>query len=166
MTEQETYYNEKIELLIDKLKSQVSKNMEVINREVETGIGEDKLVRVLQGRRLAVIHSIKTLDKIVEISDNDKAYKKEILPTLILKIKEMVDINLKVIDIDIDENADPDDYKVLTEDKYINVVKARDMASDDVEFALKIILELENELNEKETEVVKKKSWAKVASES
>lgn len=161
-SEEQTYYKKRLPDLIEKLKSQVKKNMDVINREVESDIGEDKFLNVLKGRKLAVIYCLSTIEKILKL-DNNKEYRKNQIKKLVSRLKEMVDINMEVIDIDIEE-AD-DNYKVLTEDKYISVLKARDMAGEDTEWALNKIDALENELQGKEVEKEIKKSWAKVAAE-
>ena len=46
MSKVKTYYQTRLPDLIEKLKSQVDKNLEVINREVESSIGEEKYLNV------------------------------------------------------------------------------------------------------------------------
>lgn len=156
MGEQITYYEEKLAELLLRLKSQVDKNMDIINREVESSIGEEKYLNVLKGRRLAVSYCLSTLNKIDELAPNEDSYRRQMLPVLIERLKEMVDINLTVIDIDIDEEPNEEgDYESLTEDKFHLVLKARDTAGVDTEWVLKRIADLENELNNTEEEQVK-----------
>lgn len=72
-----TYYEQRLPDLIEKLKSQVTKNMNIINKEVESGIGEEKYINVLKGRRLAVGYCLTTLDKIANLNADGLAYKKK-----------------------------------------------------------------------------------------
>jgi hypothetical protein len=69
----------------------------------------------------------------------EKSYYKENLTLLIDKLKSAVTKTLEVVDKDIDDE--------LSDDKYLNVLKARRQASEDVIWYLKRIDELENELN-------------------
>ena len=142
MSETKTYYETRLPDLIEKLKSQVTKNMNIINKEVESGIGEEKYINVLKGRRLAVGYCLTTLDKIAKLNADGLAYKNETLPILIERLKEMVDITLGVIDIEIEDDSE----ESLTEDKYHFVLRARDIAGTDTEYVLKCIDNLENEL--------------------
>lgn len=66
-------------------------------------------------------------------------YYKENLPLLIQKLKTSVSQTLSIIDRDIDED--------LTGDKFVNVLKAKRQASEDVIWTLKRIDELEIELS-------------------
>lgn len=75
-----------------------------------------------------------------------KTYYEENVEQLIAKLKTSVTQTLDVIDREFDED--------LTGDKYVNVLKAKRQASEDVIWTLKRIQELEDELNgveEKET---------------
>jgi len=74
-----------------------------------------------------------------------KTYYKENVPLLIEKLKTSVTQTLEVIDREIDED--------LSGDKFVNVLKAKRQAAEDVVWALKRIDELENELNGTEDEV-------------
>jgi hypothetical protein len=91
------------------------------------------------------------------MSDKEKkTYYKENLPLLIEKLKNSVEITLEIID--------RDNTSELSDDKYVNVLKARRQASEDVIWTLKRIDELENELNgveEEKTETGSKQSWTK-----
>ncbi|AGO47506.1 hypothetical protein Phi19:3_gp102 [Cellulophaga phage phi19:3] len=69
-------------------------------------------------------------------------YYKENIPDLILDLKVAVRNNRSVITQSVDSD--------LSEDKYVNVLKARRMAADDTIHFLKEIDRLENELNEVE----------------
>ena len=187
----QTYYQQRLPDLIKSLKSKVEKNMDVINREVEHDLGSDKYLNVLKGRKMAVESSISTMEQIDKLAQENKledegGYFKSQLPMFIERLKEMFDINLKVVDLDIDDEDDenlkdqigdeisqifgPEISKKifkklgpgdkLSEDKYLNVLKARDAAGADNEWVLKKIDDLENLLYGKEAEVVKKESWA------
>lgn len=167
MSKETTYFEEKSIELITRLKSQVNKNMDIINREVESSIGEEKYLNVLKGRRLAVTYCLLTLNKIDDLTIEENSYRREMLPALIERLKDMVDINMKVIDIEIDEEPDDDgNYDSLTEDKFHLVLKARDTAGIDTEWVLRRINDLEDELNNKDEEVKVKKSWTKIAADS
>ena len=167
MSEETTYFDDKIVELIDRLKSQVDKNMDVIDKEVESSIGEEKYINVLKGRRLAVSYCLSTLNKIDDLLPEEESYRKKTLPLLIERIKKMVDINLKVIDIEIDEETDEEgNSKTLSEDKFHLVLKARDTAAIDTEWVLRKINDLEKELNGTEDEIITKESWAKRAAKT
>lgn len=164
----QTYYEKRLPELIQKLKSQVDKNMNVITLVVESGLGEEKYQNVLKGRRMACEHCLNTMKQIDslehELNPNrniEESYYKEILPELIHRIKWMVDINLEVVDIEIKEETEDK----LSEDKFHSVLKARETAGIDTEWALKKIDELERILHNKQEEKVLKKSWAKIAAE-
>ena len=167
MSKDITYYDEKIIELIGRLKNQVDLNMEIVCKEVESSIGEEKYLNVLKGRKLAVSYCLSTLNKIDLLTPIEESYRRKTLPTLIEKLKKMVDINLKVIDLEIDEEVDEEEnYKTLTEDKLHLILKARDTAGVDTESVLRIINDLEKELNNEGEEVKVKKSWAKIAADS
>lgn len=185
------YSEHRLPDLIKSLKSQVEKNMTVLNRPVEADLSSDKFVNVLKGRKLAAEYSIKGMNEIDKLEQQtgiakDKSYFKENLPILIDRLKEMFDLNLLVVDIDIDEEDFDDNLKEqigdqieeifgmdiakrifkklgtngLSEDKFYNVIKARDMAAEDNQWLLKKIDELEAILHDKEQKKEKKKSWA------
>jgi len=78
-----------------------------------------------------------------------KTYYEENVEILIVKLKTSVNQTLDIIDREIDAD--------LTGDKYVNVLKARRQASEDVIWTLKRIQELEDELNGVE-EVTEEKS--------
>lgn len=78
------------------------------------------------------------------MSEEKISYYKENLPKVINRLKSSVDKTLAIIDKDIDDD--------LSDDKYLNVLKARRQASEDVIWTLKRIDELENELNGVEDE--------------
>jgi hypothetical protein len=127
----------------------------------------------------------KELDNIPE--GDFSSYYKETLPTLIEKLKEAYELNLEVIDIELEPNeSDKNELygvqeelqqifgdklanKILkivsggiSEEKYPNVVKSREMAYEDCDWMLTTVEELESESNQKEEEVTKR-SWAKRA---
>lgn len=73
------------------------------------------------------------------MADVKITYYKENLPLLIEELKKAVKQALEVIGRGIDED--------LTGDKYVNVLRAKRQASEDVIWNLKKIDELENEVN-------------------
>jgi hypothetical protein len=75
----------------------------------------------------------------METGSIKSSYYMDNLPQLIQRLKNSVEKTLDVIDKDIDNE--------LSDDKYLNVLKARRQASEDVIWTLKRIDELENELN-------------------
>ncbi|QRE03505.1 hypothetical protein [Flavobacterium psychrophilum] len=77
-----------------------------------------------------------------------QSYYKENLLLLIKRLKATVTKTLEVVDKDIDDE--------LSDDKYLNVLKARRQASEDVMWYLKRIDELENELNGTEESITEK----------
>jgi hypothetical protein len=166
MSNEKTYYQKRLPDLIAKLKSQVTKNYDVINRSVESELSSDKYPNVLKGKRLAVEQNLRVYNQIdklqTSLNPHAKSYREDQLPYLIERLKEMVDINLNVVDIDIDESNE-DEYKTgaLSEDKYINVLKAREIARVDSEWALQLIDDLEKEIKGEEKEIPG--SWAKIA---
>lgn len=188
------YSQQRLPDLVETLKSQVKKNMDIINREVENDLPSDKYVNVLKGRRLAVEYSVEAMKRIDKIEQDlkinkEQSFYKENLPEFIDRLKTMFDLNLEVVDIDIDEEDFGDNLKKqiggeiqeifgddiakkifkkigndgLTEDKFHNVLKARDLAGTDNEWLLGIIDDLENILYEKESKTNKKPSWSKIA---
>lgn len=157
------YSIEKTPVLIERIKNMISKNMDLIDAPIVGDITEEKYFNVLKGRKIAAEDSIwamiqiDQLEQAVKMDVKTSCYK-TMMPMLISKIKGMFDQNLDIIDTDIS--------KSITEDKYINVLKARRMASEYNQWALKTIDDLEDELNGVDKEQKpKQKSWAKVAAE-
>jgi len=64
MSEYKSYYKEKLPDLIQKLKSMVDKNMELIDEDITTDLSEDKNHAVLKGRKMAAEDSVWALKKI------------------------------------------------------------------------------------------------------
>lgn len=190
MSNTETYYQQRLPDLIKRLKSQVKKNFVVMVRPVESDLGSDRYFNVQKGRRLSAENSLAAMKQISRLEqeakiETDNDYYKTLLPDFIDHLKQMVDITLEVIDIEIDEDDEVEfkdqigdeikeifgpemskkifrslkDNSKLSEDKYVNVLKARNSASEDAEWALKRIDELENELKGKDKSK-KKESWA------
>ena len=125
MSKTKTYTEELLPDLISKLKLMVEKNFEIINKDVEGSITEDKFHNVLKGRRMAAEHSVWGMRKIDNLEkqlnpdreENDSSYYKEMLPELIDKLKAMIIMNLPIIDMDIDEeDGDFDDLKNVSKD--------------------------------------------------
>lgn len=195
MSEEKTYYEQRLPDLIKSLKSQVQKNMDVINREVESDLSSDKYFNVLKGRRMAAEYTKSTLVEIDKLEqrlkiDKEDSYYKQQLPVFIERLKEMFDINLKIVDLDMDDEDFDDDLKdqigdqieeifgkevskrifkklgndKLSEDKFHAVLKARDTARIDNQWVLKLIDDLETELAGKD-KAAKKKSWGVIAAE-
>lgn len=144
---------------------------------------------------MAAEYTISTLTEIDKIEQEigikkEETYFKEQLPFLIEHLKQMFDINLKVVDLDTDDE-DEENLKdqigdeveeifgkdiarkifkkvgsdKLSEDKLHQVLKARDTARIDNQWVLKKIDELENILFEKDAAPTKKKGWGIYAAE-
>lgn len=67
MTKKLTYSKQRLPDLIASLKSQVKKNLEIVNKDVERDLSSDKFFNVLKGRRMAAelaINSMNSIDKI------------------------------------------------------------------------------------------------------
>lgn len=192
------YSKQRLPDLITSLKSQVTKNLEIVNKDVERDLSSDKFFNVLKGRRMAAelaISSMNAIDKIEQDLgiESSESYFNANLPILIEHLKEMFDINLKVVDIDIDDEDMDDNLRDtikpdleqmfgkditrkilkkigpgdgLSEDKYANVIKAREKAVEDNQWVLGIIDELEAKLNKEDLETNKPKSWALESVES
>lgn len=162
MNKVKTYTEEQTPFLIERLKSMVNKNMEVIDSEILGDITEEKFLNVLKGRKAAAqdciwaMREIDTLEKDIKVK-NKTSYYRNMLPNIIKKMKGMVDKNMKIIDTDINDS--------ITEDKYLNILKARKLASEDCRWAMNRVDELNNELNTEETEDSIKQSWTLIAIE-
>lgn len=113
MSDAQTYYEQRLPDLIKRMKSQVQKNFDIIDREVESDLGSDKYLNVLKGRRIAAENSLDTMKQIDKLEKKLKldgvGYYKEQLPLLIERLKAMIDINLNVVDIEIDDDTFEDD---------------------------------------------------------
>lgn len=90
-----------------------------------------------------------------------ESYYKQNLPNLIERLKNSISKIENKIDSDIEDE--------ITDDKLLNVLKAKRQAAEDVIWTLKRIDELENELNGveeiTETERTVTKSWTKSKAE-
>ena len=75
----------------------------------------------------------------MEANEKKESYYKENVELVIDKLKSAFKKTLAVIDKDIDDE--------LSDDKYLNVLKARRQASEDATWMLRKIDELENEKN-------------------
>ena len=114
-----SYRKERLPSYIRKLKSMVALNYEVMTKEVDNVISEDKYHNIVKGRRQAAEQSIwgmkevdRTYKELNNLSENElSSYYKEELPELIEHLKTMCDLNLEVIDIEL--NPHEDDYNEL-----------------------------------------------------
>lgn len=197
MTKKLPYSKQRLPDLITSLKSQVKKNLDIVKKPVERDLSSDKFFNVLKGRRMAAelaINSMNSIDKIEQELkiEGDESYFNQNLPVLIEALKDMFDINLKVVDIDVDEEDLDDNLRDtikpdleemfgkdvtnrilkkmgpadgLSEDKYANVIKAREKAVEDNQWVLTVIDQLEAKLNNEDLETNKQKSWAVLAAE-
>ena len=163
MSKFESYRKQQLPNFIEKLKSMVALNFEIMTEPIASDISKEKYYNIVKGRRTAAEQSIKGMKKVdifyKELNNLDKtkisSYYKKNLPVLIDNLKQMFQLNLKVIDIKIDK----EEGEWITEEKLYNLVKSRDMGAEDSDWTLTKIEELETELNNKEEELVKK-SWA------
>ncbi len=107
-----SYRKEQLPIYLERLKSMVLKNFEIITKEVDSVITEDKYYNVLKGRRTAAEESVIGMRKVDSIykeienlsEEEDSSYYTEMLPQLIENLKRMYLLNLEVIDIDLDIN--------------------------------------------------------------
>lgn len=70
-----TFYSENIDRVIGKLKSAVDKNLEVIDKDIDEDLSEDKYLNVLKARRMAaedVIYMMKKIDELEYEKNNPK----------------------------------------------------------------------------------------------
>lgn len=163
MTKQTSYRKQQLPNYIEDLKTIVEKNFEVMVKDVESDIADDKFYNVVKGRKMAsegAIYTLKKIDRLLKEVNSLKeseqsSYYKEKLPELIEKLKVLYRLNTDIMKLENDE---------VTEEKLHNVIKSREMAEKECEWALEKIDELENELTRKEEETVKV-SWAKRAAE-
>lgn len=190
----ESYRKEKIPSLIEKLKNMVSLNFDVMTKPIDSVISEDKYHNIVKGRRMAAEQCIKGAKKIdscyKELENLDEteisSYYKEILPELIDNFKQMADLNLDIIDLELNPHEDDfnnllaveDELKEMfgdnltrdiiragkyisvKEDKLHNVIKSRELAYIDYDWAITKVDELKSELTRKD-EKTPNASWAK-----
>lgn len=164
MTKKISFRKENLPAYIKRLKTVVDKDLDIMTMEVENDIDSDKYYNILKGRRMAandavaISKKIDLLHKELDgIDENEvSGYYREIIPTLITSLKEMYDLNFEVLNLNND---------FVSEEKLYNVIRSRKEASDDCDWIMTKIEELESELNTKEEEV-NKKSWAKRAANS
>jgi hypothetical protein len=67
----ESYYNEKVDLVINKLKSAFEKTLDVIDKSIDEDLADDKYLNVLKARRQASEDATWMLRKIDEL-ENEK----------------------------------------------------------------------------------------------
>lgn len=193
-----SYRKQQLPNYIERLKNMVERNFEVMIKPVDSVISEDKYHNVVKGRRMAAEQSIWGMKKVDACykelenlqADELSSYYRENLPYLIDSLKDMCELNLEVIDIELNPHEDDFNrllqvedqlkemfgedttkdiiragkYISVKEDKLHNVIKSRELAAKDYDWGLTKIDELESELTCKEEETVKV-SWAKRAAE-
>ena len=167
MSKKISYRKEQLPNYISRLKNMVELNFKIMIEPIASDISKEKYHNIVKGRRYAAEQSIKGMKKVdgcYKELDNLKdeelsSYYRENLPILIENLKLLFQLNLEVIDIEIDI----EEGEWISEEKLHNLVKSRDMGSDDSDWALTKIDELETELNTKEDTVVVKQSFAKRA---
>lgn len=119
MPKKMSYRKEQLPDYIEKLKSMVERNFEVMIKPVESVISEDKYYNIVKGRRMAAEQSIWGLKKVdacykelENLHENElSSYYRESLPNLIENLKEMCLLNLEIIDIEL--NPHEDDFNRL-----------------------------------------------------
>jgi len=164
MAKKKSFRKQNLPEYIEKLKTVVDKDLEIMTKEVENDIDSDKYYNILKGRRMAANDAISMSKKIDLLhkdiegikDDSVSSYYRKTIPLLIESLKEMYSLNGNVIDLNND---------FVSEEKLHNVIRSRKEAADDCDWIMVKIEELESELNTKEENIVKK-SWAKRAAES
>lgn len=63
----ESYYRDKLPELIERLKSMVDRNMELVDKEITGDLSEDKNHAVLKGRKMAAEDCVWAMKKIDEL---------------------------------------------------------------------------------------------------
>lgn len=119
MEKQTSYRKEQLPKYIEKLKSMVERNFEIMIKPIESAITEDKFYNILKGRRMAAEQSIWGMKKVDACykeyenlqEDEVSSYYRENLQELIDNLKLMFDLNLEVIDIELEQYDD--DYERL-----------------------------------------------------
>lgn len=114
MTKQTSYRKQQLPDYIEKLKSMVERNYEIMVSPVDSFITPDKYYNVVKGRRMATEQSIKGLKKVDTCykeldnlqADELSSYYRENLPTLIENLKKTYELNLEVIDIELDPDEE------------------------------------------------------------
>jgi hypothetical protein len=66
---EKSYYKEKLPDLIERLKSMVDKNMDLIDADIKGDLSEDKNHAVLKGRKMAAEDAVWAMKKIDELED-------------------------------------------------------------------------------------------------
>lgn len=113
------YRKKQLPQYIDRLKSMVQRNYEIMIKPVDSVISEDKYHNIVKGRKMAAEQSIWGLKKVDACykelenlqEEEMSSYYRENLPELIINLKIMCDLNLEVIDIEL--NPHEDDYNEL-----------------------------------------------------
>lgn len=115
----------------------VDKNMEIVVKEVEGDVSEDKYYNVLKGRRTAAeqcVWGMKKVDSLYKeidgLAENEvSGYYKEKLPELIDSLKSMFSLNLQVIDIDLDPFEDDTNLIKQVEDDLVEMFGKKTVAA-------------------------------------
>lgn len=117
MTKKLSFRKENLPTYIERLKSMVARNYEIMVKPIENYISVDKYHNIVKGRRMATDQSIKGLKKIDscykeldDIPENElSSYYRENLEILIGNLKETYLLNLDIIDIELDPNEEDKD---------------------------------------------------------
>ena len=114
MTKKLSFRKENLPTYIERLKSMVARNYEIMVKPIENYISVDKYHNIVKGRRMATDQSIKGLKKIDScykeldnIPENElSSYYRENLEILIENLKATYLLNLDIIDIELDPNEE------------------------------------------------------------
>lgn len=146
-----SFYKDSLPDVIEKLKEMIFNNLEIVSKNINPSLQDDKMKNALASRRIAVedaIWAAKEVDGFErELSgidthdfDTSKSYFVSIIPFIIKELKGMVENNLEIIDKEIDAGK-------ITDDKLKNALASRKLAAEDVVWAAKEVDRLEHVMN-------------------
>ena len=152
-----SFRKENLPTYIERLKTVVDKDLEIMTMEVENDIDSDKYYNILKGRRMAANDAVsisKKIDSLLKdtegIQGGVSSHYRDIIPKLIISLKQMYELNFEVLNLNND---------FVSEEKLHNVIRSRKEAAEDCDWVMEKIDELETELNTK-VEEDSNKSWA------
>lgn len=163
-----SYYKDTLPELIEQLREMVENNLEIVGRNIDPLLSDNKIKSALESRRIAaedVIWACKEVDRmefeLQDIDENEQdqyleqSFYRRIIPRLIKELKGMVDNNLGVVGKEITG---------LTDDKLKQALSSRKIAAEDAVWASKNVDILEKDLTGKnKTNEVEQKvqNWTK-----
>ena len=148
-----SYYKDTLPELISQLKDMVENNLEIVGRNIDPLLSDNKIKSALESRRISaedVIWACKEVDRMeFELSGTEEdqqnefleeSYYRRIIPRLIKELKGMVENNLGIVGKEIIG---------LTDDKLKQALSSRKIAAEDSVWASKQVDTLEKDLTGK-----------------